>query len=122
MITYGENYGGGKIGEGTHKTGMEQPVYHGFPQFATAGFIFYTGDKFPQWQNNILLASLKGKTLVRLVLDGDKIIKEERLLKMNWGKDYAQSCKRPDGLIYLVTDEAKSKFTRSHRSNIKHSL
>ncbi|GIU05971.1 PQQ-dependent sugar dehydrogenase [Shewanella glacialipiscicola] len=110
VITYGENYGGGKIGEGTHKTGMEQPVYKWVPSIATAGFMFYTGDKFPQWQNNILLASLKEKTLVRLVLDGDKIIKEERLLKTELGQRLRSVVQGPDGLIYLVTDEAKSKI------------
>ncbi|SUI74883.1 PQQ-dependent sugar dehydrogenase [Shewanella morhuae] len=110
VITYGENYGGGKIGEGTHKTGMEQPVYKWVPSIATAGFMFYTGDKFPQWQNNILLASLKEKTLVRLVLNGDKIIKEERLLKNELGQRLRTVVQGPDGLIYLVTDEAKSKI------------
>ncbi|MBP6518942.1 MULTISPECIES: PQQ-dependent sugar dehydrogenase [Shewanella] len=110
VITYGENYGGGNIGEGTHKTGMEQPVYKWVPSIATAGFMFYTGDKFPQWQNNLLLASLKEKTLVRLVLDGDKIIKEERLLKTELGQRLRSVVQGPDGLIYLVTDEAKSKI------------
>ena len=110
VITYGENYGGGKIGEGTHKTRMEQPVYKWVPSIATAGFMFYTGDKFPQWQNNILLTSLKEKTLVRLVLDGDKIIKEERLLKTELGQRLRTVVQGPDGLIYLVTDEAKSKI------------
>ena len=110
VITYGENYGGGKIGEGTHKTGMEQPVYKWVPSIATAGFMFYTGDKFPQWKNNILLASLKEKTLVRVVLNGDKIIKEERLLKNELGQRLRTVVQGPDGLIYLVTDEAKSKI------------
>ncbi|SIR11453.1 Glucose/arabinose dehydrogenase, beta-propeller fold [Shewanella morhuae] len=110
VITYGENYGGGKIGEGTHKARMEQPVYKWVPSIATAGFMFYTGDKFPQWQNNILLTSLKEKTLVRLVLDGDKIIKEERLLKTELGQRLRTVVQGPDGLIYLVTDEAKSKI------------
>lgn len=110
VITYGENYGGGKIGEGTHKVGMEQPAYKWVPSIATAGFIFYTGDKFPQWQNNILLASLKEKTLVRLVLDGDKIIKEERLLKTELGQRLRSVVQGPDGLIYLITDEANAKI------------
>ncbi len=110
VITYGENYGGGKIGEGTHKEGMEQPVYKWVPSIATAGFVFYTGDKFPQWKNNILLASLKEETLVRLVLDGDKIVKEERLLKKELGQRLRSVVQGPDGLIYLVTDESKGKI------------
>lgn len=110
VITYGENYGGGKIGEGTHKPGMEQPVYKWVPSIATAGFIFYTGDKFPQWKNNILLASLKEQTLVRLVLDGDKIVKEERLLKKELGQRLRSVIQGPDGLVYIVTDESKGKI------------
>lgn len=108
VITYGENYGGGKIGEGTHKAGMEQPAYKWVPSIATAGFMFYTGDKFPKWKNNILLASLKEKTLVRLVLDGNNIIQEERLLKEELGQRLRSVVQGPDGLVYLVTDEAKS--------------
>jgi len=110
VITYGENYGGGKIGEGTHKAGMEQPVYKWVPSIATAGFIFYTGDKFPQWKNNILLASLKDKTLVRLALDGEKITKEERLLSKELAQRLRQVVQGPDGLVYLLTDESKSNI------------
>lgn len=110
VITYGENYGGGKIGEGTHKAGMEQPNYKWVPSIATAGFIFYTGDKFPQWKNNILLTSLKDKTFVRLVVDGEKITKEERLLAKELDQRLRHVVQGPDGLVYLVTDESKAKI------------
>jgi glucose/arabinose dehydrogenase len=110
VITYGENYGGGKIGEGTEKEGMEQPIYKWVPSIATAGFIFYTGDKFPKWKNNIVLASLREQTLVRLELDGDKIVKEERLLKDSVGQRLRSVVQGPDGLIYLTTDESKGKI------------
>ena len=117
VITYGENYGGGKIGEGTHKEGMEQPIYKWVPSIATAGFIFYTGDKFPQWKNNILLASLREQTLVRLVVDGEKITKEERLLKEDVGQRLRTVVQGPDGLVYLVTDESKSKIYQLSPAN-----
>jgi len=110
VITYGENYGGGKIGEGTHKAGMEQPVYKWVPSIATAGFIFYTGDKFPQWKGNILLASLREKTLVRLLVDGEKITKEERLLTKEVDQRLRHVVQGPDGLVYLLTDESKSSI------------
>lgn len=110
VITYGENYGGGKIGEGTHKEGMEQPNYKWVPSIATAGFIFYTGDKFPQWKNNILLTSLKDKTFVRLVIDGEKITKEERLFAKELDQRLRHVVQGPDGLIYIVTDESKAKI------------
>ncbi len=110
VITYGENYGGGKIGEGTQKAGMEQPTYKWVPSIATAGFIFYTGDKFPKWKNNILMTSLREQTLVRLVLDGDKVTREERLLKKEVGQRLRSVIQGPDGLIYLATDESKGKI------------
>lgn len=108
VITYGENYGGGKIGEGTQKAGMEQPIYKWVPSIATAGFIFYTGDKFPQWKGNILLASLREKTFVRLQVDGEKITKEERLLGKEVDQRLRHVVQGPDGLVYLLTDESKS--------------
>ncbi|ACE85960.1 PQQ-dependent sugar dehydrogenase [Cellvibrio japonicus] len=110
VITYGENYGGGKIGEGTHKAGMEQPTYKWVPSIATVGFIFYTGDKFPQWQNNILLTSLREQTFVRLQLDGDKVVKEERLLKKEVGERLRHVVQGPDGLVYLISDESNGKI------------
>ncbi len=112
VITYGENYGGGKMGEGTHKVGMEQPLYRWVPSIATAGFIFYTGDKFPGWKNNILLASLKAKTLVRLVVDGEKITHEERLLTREINERLRHVIQGPDGLIYLLSDEENGKIYR----------
>lgn len=110
VITYGENYGGGKIGEGTHKAGMEQPVYKWVPSIATCGFIFYTGDKFPQWKNNILLASLREQSLVRLVVEKDKIVKEERMLAKEIGERLRHVVQGPDGLVYLISDESNGKI------------
>lgn len=110
VITYGENYGGGKIGEGTHKPGMEQPLYKWVPSIATCGFIFYTGDKFSAWKNNILLASLREKSLVRLVIDGNHVIKEERLLAKEIGQRLRHVIQGPDGLVYLITDESEGKI------------
>lgn len=112
IITYGENYGGGKIGEGTNKTGLEQPIYKWVPSIATAGFIFYTGDAFPEWKNNILLTSLKEKALVRLTLDGEKVTSEERLLVKELDQRLRHLVQGPDGFIYLVTDENKARVLR----------
>ena len=110
VITWGEQYGGGKIGIGTHKEGMEQPVYYWVPSIATSGFIFYTGEKFPDWKNDILLASLKGKVLVHLKLVGNKIVKEERFLKDSVNERLRQVVQGPDGLVYLLTDENDGKI------------
>lgn len=110
VITYGENYGGGKIGEGTHKAGMEQPVHKWVPSIAICGFIFYTGDKLPHWKNNILLASLREQSLVRLVVEKDKVVKEERMLAKEIGERLRHVVQGPDGLVYLITDESKAKI------------
>lgn len=112
VITYGENYGGGKIGEGTHKDGMEQPLYKWVPSIAVAGFIFYTGDKFPAWQGDLLMTSLRAQTLVRLTLDGEKVVDEERLLTEEVGERLRHIVQGPDGFIYLLSDESDGKIYR----------
>lgn len=115
VITYGENYGGGKIGEGTQKDGMEQPLYKWVPSIAVAGFIFYTGDKFPAWQGDLLMTSLRAQTLVRLTLDGEKVVGEERLLSAEVGERLRHIVQGPDGFIYLLSDESDGKIYRLER-------
>lgn len=112
VITYGANYGTGtRIGEGTHKPGMEQPLYHWVPSIAPSGMAFYTGTRFPQWQGNLFIGSLKFRLLVRLVLDGEKVVQEERLLEGELGRirDVRQG---PDGLLYLLTDDSDGQLVR----------
>ena len=112
VITYGENYGGGKIGIGTHKEGMEQPLHKWVPSIAIAGMTFYTGDKFPEWKGNLLVSALRGQTLARLVLDGNKITHEERLLQEEVGERLRDVVQGPDGFVYLISDESNGKIFR----------
>jgi len=87
VITYGVNYGTGtKIGEGTHKPGMEQPLYKWVPSIAPSGMAFYDGDKFPRWRDNLLIGALKYQMLVRLELDGERVTKEEMLIEGRLGR------------------------------------
>src|SRR3954467_15562839 len=112
VITYGANYGSGtKIGEGTEKEGMAQPIKYWVPSIAPSGMAFYTGDRFPKWKGNLFVGALKDQMLVRLTLDGDKVLKEERLLKGVLGRirDVRAS---PDGFIYLLTDESSGVLAR----------
>jgi aldose sugar dehydrogenase len=81
VISYGREYSGGKIGEGTSKPGLEQPVYYWDPSIAPSGMTFYTGDKFPAWKGNLFVGALKFQLLVRLELEGNRIVGEERLLE-----------------------------------------
>jgi len=112
VITYGVNYGiGTAIGEGTEKAGMAQPLHYWVPSIAPSGMAFYTADRIPQWQGNLLLGSLKFGMLVRLELDGEQVIHEERLLGGELGRirDVRQG---PDGLVYLLTDASNGALYR----------
>src|SRR5262245_24054624 len=112
VITYGVNYGiGTKIGEGTHKTGMEQPLHYWVPSIAPSGMAFYTGDRFPRWRGDLFVGALRDEMLVRLKLDGEKIVKEERLLKGAIGR-IRDVRSGPDGLIYILTDESRGVLAR----------
>ena len=112
VITYGVNYGiGTRIGEGTVKPGMEQPLYHWVPSIAPSCMAFYEGDKFANWRGNLLVGALKDQMLVRLELDGEKVTKEERLIKNTIGR-IRDVRVGPDGHIYLLTDEANGVLAR----------
>ncbi len=112
IITYGREYGTGlKIGEGTERAGIEPPLLQWTPSIAPSGMAFYTGDRFPAWRGNLFVGSLKYQMLVRLELDGEKIVREERLLTdlKERVRDVRQG---PDGYLYLLTDESKGRLLR----------
>ncbi|MBK6618654.1 MAG: PQQ-dependent sugar dehydrogenase [Nitrosomonas sp.] len=117
----GKNYGWPHASYGMHywmvpikdehaEQGFEEPVYHWVPSIAPSGMVFYTGDLFPAWQGNLFIGALAGMKLVRLVLDGQKIIAEESLLTgMARIRDVEQG---PDGALYLLTDEVNGKLLK----------
>lgn len=112
VITHGVNYGlGTRIGEGQSKPGMVQPLHLWVPSIAPSGMAFVSGSKFPQWTGDLLIGALRDQMLVRLVLDGEKVLREERLLKGLVGRirDVRMG---PDGLVYLLTDEAEGALLR----------
>lgn len=112
VITYGVNYGSGTpIGEGTEKKGMEQPLYYWVPSIAPSGMAFYIGDRYPGWKGNLLVGSLKFRLLVRLELEGDRVVKEHRLLKDRLGR-IRDVRVGPDDYLYLLTDEDDGKLVR----------
>jgi len=116
VISYGRHYSGLKIGEGTQKAGMEQPIYFWDPSIAPSGMAFYTGDRLPVWKGNLLVGALKGRMLVRLLLDGEKIVGEERMLQdlKERIRDVRQG---PDGYIYLLTDSKNGRLLRLEQAN-----
>ncbi len=111
VISYGVHYSGMKIGVGTHKEGMEQPVYYWDPSIAPSGMAFYTGDRYPEWKGNLLVGALRGSMLVRLVLDREKVVREERML-MEMSTRIRDVRQGPDGFIYLLTDEQGGRILR----------
>jgi glucose/arabinose dehydrogenase len=111
VITYGRDYSGAPIGEGTTKAGMEQPIHYWDPSIAPSGMAFYTGDRFPEWRGNLFVGSLKFQVLVRLVVNGERVVREERLLQ-GLGSRVRDVRQGPDGLLYLLTDESDGRILR----------
>jgi glucose/arabinose dehydrogenase len=112
VITYGRNYViGTKIGEGTHKEGMEQPIHQWTPSIAPSGMTLYTGDKFPAWRGNLLVGALKFRLLARLEVQDGKVVHEERLLEDVLGR-VRDVRTGPDGYIYLLTDQGDGVLAR----------
>ena len=111
VITYGRDYSGMRIGEGTAKEGMEQPVYYWDPVIAPSGMTFYTGDLFPGWRGSILVGSMQPGALVRLEMRDGKVVSEERYLgELNERIRDVQEA--PDGSIYVVTDSPNGRLLR----------
>lgn len=112
VITYGVQYvTGAKIGEGTSKIGMAQPVYYWKPSIGPSGLAFYQGDAFPRWRGDALVGSLRDQMLVRLRLVGEKVVYEERVLQHQLGR-IRDVRVGPDGLVYLLTDDANGTVVR----------
>jgi glucose/arabinose dehydrogenase len=117
VITYGENYGGGRIGEGlTHKDGMEQPVHYWVPSIAPSGMVFLTSTRYGQaWQGNLFVGALAGRFLDRIELDigpqSARVVREERLL-VDLRERIRDVRQAPDGLLYVLTDASDGKLIR----------
>lgn len=115
VISYGVNYGGGKIGSGTEAPGLEQPLFYWDPSIAPSGIVAYDGAMFPEWKGDLLVGSLKLALLSRLDRDeAGKITGEERMLAGEFGRirDVHQA---PDGSIWLLSDEVDGAIIRISR-------
>src|SRR5262245_31125786 len=111
VISYGRHYSYLKIGEGTAKRGMEQPVYYWDPVIEPSGMVFYTGDLFSNWKNNILVGSLTPGALVRLVMKDGQVAQEERYLG-DLGERIRDVRQASDGSLYLLTDSRNGQILR----------
>lgn len=111
IITYGVDYSGVAIGEGTEKAGLEQPLYYWDPSISPSGLDFYDGTLMPQWQGDLLVGGLSGNVLVRLDMDGNAVAGEERLFEGQLGRirDVRVGA---DGAVYLLTDADNGRLIR----------
>ena len=111
IIAYGRHYWGGRIGEGTHKPGLEQPVHYWDPSIAPSGLAFVTGPVFEAWRGDMLIGALSFRMLVRLRFDGTRVVREERLLE-ELDERIRDVRIGPRGYIWLLTDDDDGRVLR----------
>nr|WP_108721633.1 PQQ-dependent sugar dehydrogenase [Neptunicoccus sediminis] len=109
VISYGEHYSGGKIGEGTSKAGMEQPDFYWDPSIAPSGMMIYSGQMFSEWKGDIFVGSLKFDHIARLDRSGTKLSAGEQLKSRETGRvrDIRQA---PDGSIWFLSVDRGGLF------------
>ncbi len=111
LISYGENYNGSPVGAGqTEATGLQQPRYYWDPVIAPGDFTFYDGDLFKGWSGDVIAASLRPGGLVRLQLEGDRIVGEARYLG-ELGRVRDVDVDR-DGSLLVLTDDPQGGIFR----------
>ncbi|MGC4092745.1 MAG: PQQ-dependent sugar dehydrogenase [Polyangiaceae bacterium] len=110
-IGYGEEYSGEPIHQTTQAPGLEQPIYYWDPVISPGALCIYSGALFPEWKGNFLIAGLSSKALVRLTLENDRVVGEERLLAQR-GERIRDVVQGPDGAVYLLTDGASGKLLK----------
>lgn len=103
-ITYGIEYSGEKVGAGIQQqSGMEQPVYYWDPVISPSGITFYSGNRVPEWENNLFIGALSGMHIARLAIENNKVIGEERLLAGE-NQRFRDITQGTDGALYAITD------------------
>ncbi|WPP49147.1 PQQ-dependent sugar dehydrogenase [Catalinimonas niigatensis] len=112
VINYGLEYSGEPIGQGiTQQEGMEQPVYYWDPVISPSGITFYSGNMISEWTNDLFLAALSGQHIIRLVIEDDTVVGEERLLEEE-GQRFRDVLEGSDGALYALTDGDNGRIYR----------
>jgi len=112
VVSFGVNYDGSQVGTGKQRQeGMVDPVWHWTPSIAPSGMMFYTGNVFPGWKGSLFNGALKFMLVSRLTVDGDKTVKEERMLE-DLNERIRFVTQGPDGAIFLLTDNENGRILR----------
>ncbi|MDN3236490.1 PQQ-dependent sugar dehydrogenase [Pseudomonas sp. WAC2] len=113
LATHGINYSYTPIPEAKGKDvpGTEQPLYVWEKSPGVSGMAFYSADRFPAWKNSLFIGALAQESLIRLQLEGDKVVHEERLLEEKGARirDVRQG---PDGYLYVLTDSSEGEVLK----------
>jgi len=102
IVEKGKNYGWAKISHNSKREGMETPIIEYSPAVAPASGMFYRGNLFPEFKNNFFFGALKGEAIIRLVLDGRRIVSQDKLLEKQMGR-IREIAEAADGSIYFST-------------------
>ncbi|HEX9928908.1 MAG TPA: PQQ-dependent sugar dehydrogenase [Pyrinomonadaceae bacterium] len=102
IVERGKNYGWAEISHKMKRTGMETALFEYSPAVAPASGMFYRGSLFPEFKNNFFFGALKGQAIIRLVLNGRRIVSQERLVEKQYGR-IREIAEAPDGTIYFST-------------------
>ncbi|TCU25411.1 glucose/arabinose dehydrogenase [Rhizobium azibense] len=117
IISYGRNYSGSKIGEGTAKKGLEQPLHYWDPSIAPGALAIYRGNMFPEWDGNFLVAALKFELLSRMQRNKNgTLVAAEQIFEGDYGR-LRDVVVAPDGALLIVTDEDDGALLRVSRSD-----
>lgn len=113
VITYGEQYGGGKIGEGlTRREGLEQPLHQWTPSIAPSGMAWVRSERYgPEWKGSLVVGSLKFRRLHRLVWQGTQLVRED-IVPAGLQQRVRDVRQGPDGWLYLLTDAPDGQLLR----------
>jgi aldose sugar dehydrogenase len=111
VIGYGVNYDGSKIHKSTRMRGMEQPAWHWTPSIAPSGMTFYSGKLWRAWRGDLFNGALKYQLVSRLKRNGDRLVREERLLQ-GLHERIRDVREGPDGALWLLTDNDAGRILR----------
>lgn len=110
-ITYGMDYSGAYVSPYTEAAGMEQPVVYWVPSIAPSGFTEYSGDIFPDWQDNLFVSALAEKSVRRLVMK-NRVVQSQEIMFTELEQRIREVRAGPDGYIYLLTDSNEGQLLR----------